>query len=94
MACPGCHGSAFRNPFGAGVSLISPTGPNPAPCAQKSPHACTHGDHFIREHSESLLQRTQVLRVCSGRQIVVQHRNQELSYSCVMAAQMDLVHAA
>ena len=55
MACPGCHGSAFTNPSDAGVSLISPTGPKPAPGAQKSPHACAHGTCVREKHIICLL---------------------------------------
>ncbi len=73
MACPGCHGSAFRNPLGAGVSLISPTGPNPAPWAQKSPHACanevgiSHADCGPASRAKEVSGRTVCrLTVCDG----------------------------
>lgn len=45
MACPGCHGRPLTSPLATGVSLISPTAPNPAPGAQWSPQACAHAVH-------------------------------------------------
>ena len=50
MACSGCHRSTLTRLPAAGASLISPTGPKPAPCATQSPQACTHAASVKAEH--------------------------------------------